>query len=207
MNCFKLFAVACVATRLCSPTAFGQSAQADMIKRRAKGMAEQNNASQGVPPPAKPAAPGATPTKAPPAVAPTPATPQQAATAKIRAALAPLTKAESGTLEHRQALAKELLNAARGADKPFAATVAKVADSLAAALPQASALAANDQQRIAQNLEALVNCSTMPRKQADAAADDVMTVLQAAGASRSASVAVANSAKAVIPEVQKTAKP
>jgi hypothetical protein len=123
---------------LVGQTAFGQGAQADMIKRRAKGLAEQNNARQGVPPPGQagqpaPAAGNKTPTPATPA---TPATPQQIATGKIRTALAPLLKTETATPERKQALVKELLAAARGSEKPFGSTVTKLCDSLATALPQ-----------------------------------------------------------------------
>lgn len=185
-------------------SAFGQGAQADMIKRRAQGLAEQNNAQQGVAPHGQPA-PSA-PKSATPAAPATPATPQQIATGRIRAALAPLLKTEGATPERKQALVKDLLAAARGAEKPFAGSVGKLTDRLAAALPQAGSLTANDQLRLAQDLDGLVNCGGLPRKQTDAIADDLMTVLQAGGAGHSAAAAVANEARGVALEVQKPAK-
>ena len=55
----KLLALTAFALGLFAHQAFGQGAQADQIKRRAKELSNQNNVRQGVPapsqPPAKPA--------------------------------------------------------------------------------------------------------------------------------------------------------
>src|SRR5690349_13894761 len=112
--------------------AFGQGAQADQIKRRARNLAEQNNTRQGVPPatPPKPA-PAQHPAVPPPVAAPTAPqlSPEQKRVAAIRVELASL--AVTNSAEVRKRLSKSLLTAARGAGKPTGAATDQLGESIA----------------------------------------------------------------------------
>src|SRR6266480_2333899 len=86
----KLLVIAAFGIGLFAHQAFGQGAQADQIKRRAKELSNQNNVRQGVPAPspAKPAAaPGDTPAAAK-AATPAPVASAQQGIAKLQADIA-----------------------------------------------------------------------------------------------------------------------
>jgi len=182
---------------------FGQGAQADQIKRRARNLADENNARQGVPP-ATPHAPVASqpPLAAKPAPAPaaTPLSPQQRSVASIRADLGSL--AATNSAETRRRFAKTLLAAGRGTGKPTGATTEQVSEHLAAAAASAK-LGPAQLDRLAQNLDGAVNAAGMAGAQTDAMAEDVQSVLQKAGAGAPAAAAVANDLKRLMAEVQK----
>ena len=180
---------------------FGQGAQADQIKRRARDLSDQNNAQQGVPPPGARPPPPAKPAPAPAPPA-TPLSPQQKSVAAIRADLGTLATTNSIVARHR--FAKTLLAAARGAGKPTGAVVAQVSDDLAAAFVVAKPTP-TQLDRLAQNLDGAVNPAGMPKAQTDAIAEDVQSVLQKAGAGAAAAALVANDLKRTVTEAHKAA--
>ena len=99
---------------------FGQGAQADQIKRRARNLAEQNNARQGAPPSATPQPAAPAPAVAP-AATPQQLTPQQKSVAGIRGELALLTK----TIDERsrRRMRDDTSQARRGEGHPDASRI------------------------------------------------------------------------------------
>jgi len=181
----------------------GQGAQADQIKRRARNVADQNNARQGVPPPSQsPATSSPRPAAPTAAVTPVPLTPQQKSVASIRADLALL--AATNSIDNRRRFSKTLLTAARGTGKPTGAATDQLAEDIGAALASTK-LAATHMDRLAQNLEGTLNSAAMAKTQAEAIADDVKSVLEKAGVNGQRAGLVAGDLKRITTEVQKAA--
>lgn len=177
-------------------SSFGQGAQADMVKRRAKETAEQNNVRQGAPSPAQ---------NQPRPVAPTPAAPAAVTQAQSLAALKTdlgLFKTGSvATAEQKQQFTIHLAQAARGR-KPNLATVKRFVDSLTAALPTAS-LNAEQQARLAQNLDAVFNAKAYTTTNFDKLISDTQAILEVGSVKRATAVSIAADLKAVGLEIRK----
>lgn len=178
------------------PSSFGQGAQADMVKRRAKETAEQNNVRQGVPSPAQ---------NQPRPAAPAPAAPNAVTPAQSLAALKTdlgLFKTGSvATAEQKQQFTIHLAQAARG-KKPTLPTVKKLVDSLTAALPTAS-LTAEQQARLAQNLDAVFNAKAYSTANFDKLISDTQAILEVGSVKRATAVSIAADLKAVGLEIRK----
>lgn len=200
----KPFIITASLITLCAQQGFGQGAQADQIKRRAKELSNQNNVRQGVTPPSKPATPSPnTPAAAKPAM-PTVVTAQQGV-ARIQADIAAIKTGTPPTSEQKTQFLKDIAVVVRGAIKPSLPTAAKFVNELTAALAE-KALGAPEQARLAQDIEAVLNSVAMPLTQFDAIIADVQAILQVGGAKRAAAVAIANDLKAVGQEVRRTAR-
>lgn len=185
--------------------AFGQGAQADQIKRRAKELNNQNNVRQGVTPPSQsPAKPAAASAPAKPAT-PSPVATAQQGVAKLQADLAGIKAGAPVTPEQKTQFMKDIAVAVRGGTKPSLPTVAKFVNELTAALAE-KALGATEQTRLAQDIEAVLNSTAMPALQFDAIIADVQAILQVGDVKRAAAVAVANDLKAVGQEVRRSAR-
>jgi len=178
---------------------FGQGAQADQIKRRAKELNNQNNVRQGVTPPSQPPAKPATPTAN---ATPGPVTTAQQGTAKLQADLAAIKVGSPVTQDQKTQFMKDIAVTAR-ATKPSLPTVTKFVNELTAALAD-KALGSAEQARLAQNIEAVLNSAAMPAAQFDAIIADVQAILQVGDVKRAAAVAVANDLKAVGQEVRRS---
>jgi hypothetical protein len=184
--------------------AFGQGAQADQIKRRAKELSNQNNVRQGVPPPAQ------SPAKAPTAPAAKPATTSpvtnaQQGTGKILADIAGIKVGAPVTQNQKTQFMKDMGAAVRGTTKPSFPTVAKFVNELTAALAE-KALGAPEQSRLAQDIEAVLNSATMPLTQFDAVIADAQAILQVGDVRRAAALVIANDLRAVGQEVRRSAR-
>lgn len=175
---------------------FGQGA-AIMIKNRAKEVVNQNNVRQGVPPPAPP------PTATVPAHSPgaTPVVPQAQSLEKLKVALAGFKTGALPTAEQKQQFLKDLAFTARSR-KPSLPTTKKLVDSLTAALTEAS-LTADQQARLARDLDSVLNSKPLVTTQFDAVIADVQAILQVGGLKRTAAVNVAKDLKAVGLEVRR----
>lgn len=183
---------------------FGQGAQADQIKRRAKDLNQQNNVRQGVAPPAQAPAKPVTvpaPTTARPATPAPPATVQQQHVARMKADLASMKAGTPMTAEQKKQFTNDLLAAARGPKKPSVAAVGKFVNNFATALG-GKTLDPAQQSRLAQNLEAVVNSAAMPVTQTDAIAGDVQAILEVSGAKRNDAASVAKDLKALAAELR-----
>jgi hypothetical protein len=202
----RLFLALMIATGFLCHHAFGQGAQADQIKRRARELSNQNNVRQGVPPPSQPPAqPAARPVTAPTAARPAaanPATIQQQNIARLTADFAAIKPGAAATPERKQQLIKDMATAVRGATKPYLPTVTKFVNGLAEALAE-KGLATAEQSRLAQNVEAVLNSERLPAAQFDAIIADVQAILQVSGAKRNLAINAANDLKAVGAEVRK----
>jgi hypothetical protein len=199
----RLLIITAFVVGLFAPPAFGQGAQADQIKRRAKELSNQNNVRQGVPPPGQaPAKPATAPPGAPATAKP--AATAQAGSARLQADIAGIKAGTPATPEQKTQFMKDIAVAVRGATKPLLPTVAKFVNELTAALSE-KALGAPEQARLAQDIEAVLNSAAMPVTQFDAVLADAQAILQVGGAKRAAAVAVANDLRAVGQEVRRTA--
>jgi hypothetical protein len=180
-------------------------AQAEIIKQRAKDLSRQNNERQGVAPPAPVPAPRRTapPPAAPPAAAPTlQLTPEQQGLARLQADLAAFKVKVAATPEQKQRFAADLMAAARGAPKPSAASVNRLADNLAAALTNKT-LSPAQQSRLAQNLNAVMNAAGYPETQIRAVLEDAQTLLQPTGPPDGPAPAAVADLKTIAAEVRK----
>lgn len=175
----------------------GQGAQADMIKRRAKETVNQNNVRQGVPAPAQ--------NQPRPAAAAAPAASnavtQAQSLTRIQSDLAGFKTGTIATADQKQKFTVNLAFAARGR-KPSLATVKKFVDSLTAALPGAT-LATEQQGRLAQNLEAVLNAKAFPAPQFDKIIEDTQAILEVGTVKRTAAIGVAADLKAIGVEVRR----
>jgi len=189
-----------------SHAALSQGAQADLIKRRAKELNNQNNVRQGVTPPSQASARQRAAPPVAPALARTapasPATLQQQNISKLSADFATLKLGTASKPDQKQRLIKDLTAAVRGTKKPSPSSVTKFANSLTEALRE-KGLDPAGQTRLARNVEAVLNSEQLPPAQFDAIIGDVQAILQVAGAKRNLAVNAANDLKAVGAEVRK----
>jgi hypothetical protein len=144
-----------------------------IIKNRAKETVNQNNVRQGVPPPSQ----------TPPPPAPTPAVPAPG-------------------LSPAQSAAKLKAAVAARTTKPSLPTVTKFVDSLAGGLSEAT-LTGEQQARLAQNIEAVLNSKPLPAAQFDAIIADVQAILQVGSVKRATATTIAGHLKAVGAEVRR----
>ena len=191
------------AVLLGSGTAFAQGS-ANIIKQRAKELRDQNNVEQGVPspaPPVQPAAPGAAPTASAPA---RPLTPQQQVVARLRADFIAIKPEAPASLAIKQRLARDLIAAAQGPNKPSELAANKLAESLSSALSE-KLLSATTRERLLQDVNAVLNPETIARPQLTDITGDIQAIFQANNLDRKQAVAVASDAKALAVEIQKAA--
>jgi len=187
----KTLLASVAALSLLTHPAFGQGAQADQIKRRAKELSNQNNVRQGVtPPPTAANSPGTKPA----------ATPQQSV-AKLQGDIAAIKSGSPATAEQKQQFTKDIAAACRGT-KPSLPSVTTFVNELTSALGD-KPLEPAQQARLAQDIEAVLNGGAMPSSQFDAVIADVQAILQVGGAKRNLAVSAANSLKAVGLEVRR----
>ena len=170
-----------------------------IIRERAKQLRDENNARQGVTPatapPAAPAKPGA-----PAAAAATVLTPQQANLVRLQTDLAGFKTNTTASAEQIQRLANDLSAVAQGPNKPSSQAASRLAGNLAMALAQ-KALTAGERSRLLQDLNALLNSTSLPREQTQDIAADLQRIFK--GCDQAASIA--GEAKAIAADIQKTA--
>ncbi|MFO1511329.1 MAG: hypothetical protein U1F83_00180 [Verrucomicrobiota bacterium] len=188
-------ALAAIVGLLAQPV-FGQGS-AVMIKNRAKEVVNQNNVRQGVPLPSQ-TTPPPTPVPATPA---TPVVPQAQSLAKIKTDIAGFKTGSSGTAEQKQQFIKDLATAARSA-KPSLPTVTTFVEALMAGLSEAT-LTPEQQGRLAQNIEAVLNSKPLAASQFEAIIADVQAIMQVGSLKRTTAAAIANDLKAVGAEVRR----
>jgi len=171
-----------------------------IIKNRAKETVNQNNVRQGVPPPSQPAArPGAS--NQPTLATPAPAVSQAQSVARIKTDVVGFKTGTPVTAEQKQQLIKDLAVAARST-KPSLPTVTRFVDSLSAGLSEVL-LTADQQGRLAQNIEAVLNSKPLPASQFDAIIADVQAIMQVGSLKRTSAANIANDLKAVGAEVRR----
>ena len=168
-----------------------------IVKQRALELRNQNNVRQGVTPPGQPAQPAPTPgTSASP-------TPIQQSTAKLRADLTAIKANPPATAEQKQQIARDLMAAAQGANKPSQSTAAGLANSLATAFAE-KPLADKDCSRLVSDLAAVLNPAKIQPAQMQAIYADIQAIFQANGMARKDALKIADQAKAIGAETQRS---
>ncbi len=176
--------------------AAAQGAQGVLVKQRAKEVRDQSNVRQGVATPAQPAQPAAAPRPA----APT-ANPKQQNISRLQTDLAALNGRTDVATETRQRLARNLLAAAQGTTKPSSTTAASVVDHLVTVMAGAN-IESSARARLAQNLNAVFDCASIPADRVTAILSDVQAILQVGGVRRQDALTVVASLRQVVTEVQ-----
>jgi hypothetical protein len=175
-----------------------------IIREKAKQLRDQNNARQGVPPPASPAAPPAQPAQTAARPAATAPAAQPPGFARLQSNLAAIRPNSPSSASQKQLLAQDLIATAQGPQKPSATLAAKLSDHLVVALAEKT-LPAADRSRLAQNLNGALNPAGLQPAQVQAIAADVQAIFQKSGVSQNNAVAVANDLKELAGQFQKTA--
>ncbi len=146
--------------------------------------------------PAQPAQPAA----APRPTAPT-ANPKQQNISRLQTDLAALNGRTDVATETRQRLARNLLAAAQGTTKPSSTTAASVVDHLVTVMAGAN-IESSARARLAQNLNAVFDCASIPADRVTAILSDVQAILQVGGVRRQDALTVVASLRQVVTEVQ-----
>jgi hypothetical protein len=174
-------------------------AQSDMIiKQRAKNLANANNAQQGVPPPGTPPPP-----PAPAAPPPSPAEQEMKQHVdKFEADLAGIQSGVEVSADQKQTLQNDLAALVRGSVRPSEASLAKLTDSLVAAL-SATNVIVRERGQLAQGINAVVNSSMIGPDQAHSFVVVAETSLRSSGVDDTGVQAVSDNLTAIINEVLK----
>lgn len=180
-----------------TPSLFGQGAQADIVKRRAKELRDQNNVRQSVPSPAQ------TQPVPPPAVgsAPANAITQAQSLAALKNDLTGFKIGTAVTDAQKQQFTINLAKAARG-NKPSLGTVKKFVDSLTGALGGAS-LTDEQRARLAGDVDAVLNSRGLSTTAFDKTIEDTQAILQVGSVQRATAASVAADLKAIGAEVRR----
>ncbi len=163
-----------------------------IVKERAKELRNQNNVRQGIAPPTQSSAPGsaATPT---PALSPS--------LVKVQNVLATIPAGSVVSADQKQQVTQGLLAGAQGA-KPSSADAARLADGLTAAVA-AYPLSSASRARLMQELDAVLNPSKYPQARLEGIFADIQAIFQDSGLSRSKSIALVDSVKAIAAGVRR----
>jgi hypothetical protein len=174
-----------------------------IVKKRALELRNQNNVRQGVTPPSQPAQP-----VQPVQPAPTPGTsasptPIQQSIAKLRADLTAIKANFPATAEQKQQIARDLMAAAQGVNKPSQSTAAGLANSLATAFAE-KPLADKDCSRLLSDLAAVLNPAKIQPAQMQAIYADIQAIFQANGMASKDAMKIVDQVKAVGAETQRS---
>jgi hypothetical protein len=199
---YCLFLFAAITMLICGPV-FGQSDY--IIKQKAKDLRDQNNAAQGVKPPARsPAAPGTSqqPAQSAPAQA---LTPQQQAVGRLQSSLTAIRPGVQITPELKDQLTRNLIAVSPATPKPSSQAAMRLSEDLTAALSQ-KLLSNASRNRLAQNLEAILNPATVKQSQVTDIVKDIQTIFESNGVTASEAKKAAGAAQAIATELRQTAK-
>ncbi len=182
--------------------AFAQGgAQADMVKRRAKALEQQNNVNQGIVPP-----PGAAPAATPQPAAPPPARGidpnQQLMIDKLQADLGLVKAGSPVTADQKLQLQNDASVLAKGVVHPSKDLLAKLAEDISAALAEKTA-ALKDDAQLAKDINVVVNSVNLAPAQVQNFVSAAQNVLKTGGVSDPAVETVVNELKAIVADLQK----
>ena len=194
--CFALIG----ALLLLAQSGLGQGS-AVIIKQRARELSNQNNVRQGVASPAPAVQTGAAADADAPA---RPLTPQEKILARIQSDLSAMKPGSSPTTGQRLQLGKDLMAAVQGSAKPSQTAANHLALDLASTLED-KLLATVTVKRLVQDLNAVLNPSTVDSTQLTAVIADVQAIFQADGVERKEAVTIANDARTIVAEIKKAA--
>ena len=173
-------------------------AQAEIVKQRAKGVANVNNPPAGNSSAAPvTSAPRPAPTATPPNV-------QQQRVTKLKADLAGIHQAGKVSPEAKQEFTKDLLALAQGATRPSASSLSALADSLLPAIADQKVSRAIDD-RLVQKLVVLINSRGLSSTRTQEIADEAQTALTSAGVSAEDAAKISSALQAIATDVQQAA--
>jgi hypothetical protein len=172
--------------------AFAGSGSEFLIRQHARGLSDQNNASQGVLAPDQPASPTATATP--------PAGPSPAVT-RLQIDLAAIKPDAPATAAQKQQLAKDLIAVAQGAAKPSQTNADNLANLLAGAFGD-KALSSATRARFTQEMDALLNRSKYPQAKPEGIYIDIKLIFQENGLSQAKATAISDSVKTLAAEAR-----
>ena len=198
------FAFGLLGALLLGATSALAQGSAAIIKQRAKELRDQNNVEQGVPSPAPPvssAASGAAPAGANPAQ---PLAPHQQHLLRLWNTLLALKPEAHPAPPMKQRLAKDLLGAADGPNKPSERTANKLADGLFSALSE-NLLSEATRRRLLGDINAVLNPENIAQPQLRDITGDIQAIFQANNLERKQAAAIASDAKALAVEIQNAA--
>jgi hypothetical protein len=167
-------------------SAFSQGA-AIMSREKARSLANQNNARQGVAPASQPAQPSQPAATAPPATPPS--LPQ------LKTDLAAIKVGETVSPELKQKLASDIVNGAQST-KPAQAAANKLAEDLANAFA-AKPLPSANLTRLVQQIDALINPSKFPQAKPQGIYDAIQNAFVENGLDQKRAIAIVDDLKAL----------
>lgn len=177
-------------------------AQSDLIiKQRAKGIRDANNAQQGVPPPAAPA-----PAPAAPAVPPPPAgmsAEQKALVDKLEADLTAIKPGATNLTDHKQTLTQDFSTLVKGGIKPSPTSLTKLAADLSAAL-SGNGVSGREQGQLAKAINVVMNSGNVSPAQAQVFVTTAQTSLKSSNVGDTDLKTVTDDLKAIVAELQKS---
>ena len=180
-------------------TAHGQAEV--IVRERAKGVVNQNNARQGAQPAAPaPANPGA-PMTAPPV--PSRPTIQQQHIAKLKADLARVRQEGKVTDESKKEFARDLLVTAQGSGKPDLTTLTNLAQHWLTAVASRDVTAAADD-KLVSKVVVLLNSGGLSATRTQELADESQAALQSAGVSAAAAAKINADLQSVAADIERT---
>jgi len=191
MNRRAHFPIAIASIVVSTQLGLAQSHQADLVKQRAKEVVNQNNVRQGVPSPAAAPAPAA-PTMQP---AVSRAVSQTQTLSNLTKDLEQFKAGKPVDAADKARFETHVIQAARTRKADPAATKQFV-DSLTSALGTAT-LTTEQQARLAQNIDAVLNARTLSTSQFDQVIEDTKAILMVGSVKRTAAVAAANDLKVI----------
>jgi hypothetical protein len=175
----------------------GGGAQAEMVKKKALGIRDANNASQGITP-ASPQPPPQPVVAAPRGIDPA----QQQLIDKLQSALTATAAAPAATAAQTQTLHDDMLNLAKGTTKPSSDALSRLATSLVAALSGGN-LSLRNPAQLAKALNVVVNTGNLTPAQAQTFVTLARNNLKASGVSEQAAQTITDNLKAIVGELQK----
>lgn len=184
-----------VVVLLMAANALGAGSE-NIIKQRAKDLRDQNNARQGVPPPANPVAPANS--TAPASSRPVPAQPANPALPKLQATFESVKRDSTITDQLKSQACADLLAVAQGR-KPSEATTGRLAQEMLSALAE-KPLESKRLARVVQNLGVILNAGKSSPAKVDDAVFTMEATFQAEGLARAKAAAIAKTAKLVADE-------
>jgi len=169
----------------------GAAGQSAIVKQRAKGIRNQNNARQGVTPPAPPAQPAA-------ATNSTPAPTLSSSLVELQTDLGGIKAQSQVTADQQEQLGRKVLAAVQG-NKLSPALIKKLVADLTAAFSE-KPLPAASLGRFVIELDAVLNPAKYPQAKLDGIFRDIQAMFQANGLAKA--LAIADDVKAIAAEVR-----
>jgi len=175
----------------------GGGAQAEMVKKKALGIRDANNASQGIAPAS--AQPPAQPVLAAPrGIDPA----QQQLIGKLQSDLTATAAAPAATPAQTQTLQDDMLNLAKGTTKPSGEALSRLATSLVTALSGGN-LSLKNPAQLAKALNVVVNTGNLTPTQAQTFVTLARNNLKASGVNEQTAQTITENLKAIVGELQK----